>query len=378
MLRKMDRREVLRTSGAAGAGLAVGLGGLQIGRPREARAATPLRAAEAMFYDKLKDGRVRCGICPRRCIVSPGERGHCGSRENRDGTYYTLVYGSAAALNIDPIEKKPLFHFLPGSKALSFGTAGCNMDCRDCQNWEISQARPEDVDTHDLPPARAVELALRYDCEVIAYTYSEPVTFYEYMHDTAVAGRKNKLRSVMISNGYINGPPMEKVCRHLDAVKVDWKGVTEEFYKHYCGGTLQPVLNTMSRVKKLGKWLEIVYLVVPTVNDSAADIGKMARWVKRYLGADTPVHFSRFHPDYQLRNLPPTPYSTLRRCHEIAREQGLDFVYLGNVPGNDYQSTRCPKCNEVVVERRGFEVLATRLERGKCAKCGREIPGVWS
>ena len=380
MSSKMTRRELLKTTAAASAAVGLGaVGGAALDAvcPTAAHAASPLRMKEAMFYDKLSGKRVQCKICPKQCKVGDRERGFCGSRENRNGTYYTLVYGSAAALNIDPIEKKPLFHFLPGARAFSLGTAGCNFDCKDCQNWELSQARPEQVDSHKLPPSKVIQLARQYHCQVIAYTYTEPVTFYEYMHDTAMMGRGEGLRSVMISNGYINRDPMVKVAQYLDAVKVDWKGVTEEFYKKYCLGTLQPVIDTISRVKKLGKWLEIVYLVVPTLNDSPKDIRMMAKWTKKYIGADTPVHFSRFIPHYQLKNLPPTPNSTLERCHDIAREQGLNFVYLGNVPGHKYESTYCPKCGAVVVKRWGFEIKHNKLKDGKCPKCGRTIPGVW-
>ncbi len=373
---RLSRRELLRTTAALGLGCA-GLGALELICPRRAEAGSPLRMKEALFYDKLSGGRIQCKVCPRQCKVGDRERGFCGSRENRQGKYYTLVYGSAAALNIDPIEKKPLFHFLPGSRAFSLGTAGCNFDCKDCQNWELSQARPEQVDSQELPPAKVAGMAKQYGCQVIAYTYTEPVTFLEYMIDTAREGHRVGLRSVMITNGYINRDPLLSAAQHLDAIRIDWKGPTEAFYNKYCAGTLQPVIDTIGRVKRLGKWLELVYLVVPTLNDSPGAIRQVARWIKTYLGADTPLHFSRFVPQYQLKNLPPTSTATLERCHDVAREQGLNFVYLGNVPGHKYESTYCPKCGAVVIERWGFEVRQNRLTAGRCPQCGRTIPGVW-
>jgi len=370
----LSRREALKRTALACAG--VGLAGAYL--PSCAEAGSPLRMKEAQFYEKLSGNRVQCKLCPRECTVADRGRGNCGVRENRGGTYYTLVYGSAAAVNVDPIEKKPLFHFLPGSRVFSLGTAGCNLHCRDCQNWEISQSRPEDVDSDNLQPDKVAAMAKSYSCKVLAYTYNEPVICYEYMSDNAEAGRKVGLRSVMISNGYINRDPMRKLLPKLDAVKIDWKGVTEEFYRKYCNATLQPVLNTLNRVKALGKWLEIVYLVVPTVNDSEADLRGMARWTKTYLGTEVPVHFSRFMPNYQLRNLPPTPIGTLERCHDIARSEGLSFVYLGNVPGHRYESTYCPKCGKTLLKRWGFEVQENNLRDGKCGACGKAIPGIWS
>ncbi len=377
MSERLNRREFVQVSAAAGAAALCSAAAVDAVLPASAGAASPLRMKEAMYYEKLSQRRIRCKVCPKQCEVGDRERGFCGSRENREGTYYTLVYGSAGALNIDPIEKKPLFHFLPQSRALSFGTAGCNFDCKNCQNWSLSQSRPEQVDSQHLPPEKAVELAKSQGCKVIAYTYTEPVTFYEYMHDTARAAKAAGLASVMISNGYINRDPMVRVAQYLDAVKIDFKGVTEEFYKRYCVGTLQPVLDTMNRVKKLGKWLEVVYLVIPGLNDSPGELGKLASWVKQYLGRETPLHFSRFIPQYRMKNIPPTPQSTLERCHDIAREAGLDYVYLGNVPGHKYESTFCPGCGKVLVERLGLQVRRSVIEGGKCPHCGRAIAGVW-
>jgi pyruvate formate lyase activating enzyme len=373
MSQNLSRREMIRAAAAGVCGLAA-CDGLC---PAPARAGSPLRMKEALYWDKLGDRRVKCRLCPRECETGPGERGFCRIRENRSGVYYTLVYGSAAAINVDPIEKKPFFHVLPGARALSIGTAGCNLRCKNCQNWELSQSRPEQVDSDKLLPEAAASQARSLGCQALAYTYNEPVVWYEYMLDCADAGHREGVRSVMVSNGYINREPMRNLLPHLDAVKVDWKAVTEDFYSRYCGATLQPVLNTMNRVKALGKWLEVVYLVIPTLNDSDADIRGAARWMKMYMGTEVPLHFSRFIPLYQLKDLPPTPVATLERCYEVAREEGISFVYVGNAPGHKHESTYCPGCGKLLIERLGFEVSKNLLKEGKCPGCGRVIPGVW-
>jgi len=334
---------------------------------------------EALYYDRLGGLKVRCRLCPRECVVGDRERGFCGVRENRGGKYYTLVYGQCAALNLDPIEKKPLFHFLPGSAAYSIAAAGCNFDCKDCQNWEISQARPEQIKNPvDLPPKSVAAEAKRYSAESIAYTYSEPVVFYEYMLDSAQAGHAVGVRSVMISNGSIRLETMQRLLPHLDAVKIDLKSVSEKFYREYCVGELAPVLETIKLVKRTGMWLEIVYLVVPTLNDSEAAVRQMCEWVHSNVGAEVPLHFSRFFPQYQLKKLPPTPYETMERCWKIAREVGMRFVYVGNVPDTPYENTVCPACGKAVVRRSGFAVLEMNLRNGACRFCSRKIPGVWA
>ncbi len=340
-------------------------------------------AHEAMYYEKLSGQRVKCQVCPNECVVGPGGRGVCGNKVNRDGRYYTLVYGRAAALNVDPVEKKPLFHFYPRSWALSVGTAGCPFTCKHCQNWEISQRLPEELErvgqVLNLPPQTLVSKAQSHNIPTIAYTYNEPISFYGYMHDTAKLARQKGVRSVMISNGYINREPMIEVCKYLDAVKIDLKGFSEEFYSQYCAGRLEPVLQTIKRVIALGKWLEIVYLVIPTVNDDPEMIRQAAEWVLRAGGPDVPLHFSRFTPAFRLKNLPPTPYDTLRQCRHIAMEVGLNYVYTGNMPGTDIASTYCPSCGEIVVKRNGFEVLGYHLKpNGACKFCGQKIAGVWA
>jgi pyruvate formate lyase activating enzyme len=332
----------------------------------------------ALHFEKLEELRVKCKLCPRECTVADQERGYCGVRENRLGSYYTLVHSRPCAIHTDPIEKKPLFHFLPGTEAFSIATAGCNVECRFCQNWDISQFRPEQVKSIYLPPEELHRQAKRTGARSIAYTYSEPVIFYEYMFDTASLGRQTGLRSVMISNGYIQEKPMTELCRVLDAVKIDLKAFTETFYKDYCSGELKPVLSTLELLKKQGMWFEIVVLIIPTLNDSESEIRSMSRWVKSNLGNDVPLHFSRFHPTYKLKNLPVTPVETLDMARRVAMEEGLHFVYVGNVWGHEGENTFCPGCGKPVIRRVGFKILEVNLKGSSCASCGRMIPGVWT
>ena len=333
---------------------------------------------EARYYKKLEEGRVECRLCPRKCQVADMERGYCGVRENREGQYYTLVYSRVVALNIDPVEKKPLFHFRPGNQALSLATVGCNIECKFCQNWNISQFRPEQVRSTTVTPKQMVDVALERKVPVIAYTYSEPVIFYEYMFDTAIEGRKRGVDSVMISNGYILEQPLRDLVPHLAAIKIDLKAFTESFYRDSCSGELKPVLEALQLIAKLGIWLEIVVLVIPTLNDNPDEIKQMSRWIKSELGPDVPVHFTRYHPTYKITNIPPTPVSTLERCHGIARSEGLHYVYCGNVPGHPTESTYCPRCEKTVIKRFGYSILEKNLKGNACANCGQAVPGVWS
>lgn len=332
---------------------------------------------EARYYEKLDYQRVKCLLCPRKCVVDNLESGYCGVRTNRGGIYYTLVYGRPVTFHNDPIEKKPLFHFLPGTSAFSIATVGCNVNCKFCQNWEISQVGPGQVPDFDGPPEVIVSSAKRYGSSSIAYTYTEPVIFAEYMHDTAKLGRQHGVRSVMITNGYIMPQPMLDLCAVLDAVKVDLKAFTQKFYEEMVTGELKPVLDILELLKKQGMWTEIVYLVIPTKNDDPGEIREMAQWIKRDLDTETPIHFSRYHPQYLVKNIPPTPVSTLKRCHDICREEGLNYVYIGNVPGHSAEKTYCPQCGEVVIDRIGYTIRSINLKVGRCGKCGGTIAGVW-
>ena len=371
--RPVGRRELI-AGGCAGLCALPLLGG-------KALAAAPqdeAYVAEARHYKKLDEQRVECELCPRKCQVADRERGYCGVRENRGGEYFTLVHSRVVALHIDPIEKKPLSHFRPGTNALSLATAGCNIECKFCQNWNISQFRPEQVKATTISPKQMIDLAKDRRVPIIAYTYSEPVVFYEYMADIAAEGNARGVESVMISNGYILPEPMRELLPLLAAVKIDLKAFTEKFYDEACtGGKLQPVLDVLKLLAAAGKWFEIVVLLIPTLNDDPGEIREMARWIKAELGPDVPLHFSRFHPTYKIKNLPPTPVSTLERSHAIAREEGLNFVYCGNVPGHPAESTYCPGCEKVLIKRYGYTILENNLSNGKCPACGRAIPGVW-
>ena len=332
---------------------------------------------EAKFYEKLPYKKIKCRLCPRECIIDDRERGYCGVRENRGGTYYTLVHSRVCAAHVDPIEKKPLFHFHPGTMAFSVATAGCNVNCKMCQNWEISQVRPEQVRSVYLPPLDLAAQAQQFRCASIAYTYSEPMIFYEYMTDAADAGHAQGIKSVVVTGGYVQEDPLKKLCQRVDAVKVDLKAYSEKFYREVVNGELKHVLNTLVTLRKQGMWTEIVYLVVPTLNDSDREFQGLARWIRSELGLDVPLHFSRFHPQYLLKNLPPTALEALERAKAIADSEGLHYVYIGNVPGHPAESTYCPKCRRVVVEREGYVVKTVQLRNGKCRNCQQVIPGVW-
>jgi pyruvate formate lyase activating enzyme len=278
---------------------------------------------------------------------------------------------------VDPIEKKPLFHFHPGTMAFSVATAGCNVNCRFCQNWEISQVRPEQVRSYHASPETLAAMAQKYRCLSIAYTYSEPVVFYEYMQDSAVEARDKGVKSVVITGGYISPDPLKELCTSVDGIKVDLKSFSEEYYRDVVNGELRPVLDALVTMAKEQVWTEIVYLVVPTMNDGEAELTRLARWVKSELGPDVPIHFSRFYPQYLMKNLPPTPVQTLERAKAIADAEGLNYVYIGNVPGHPAENTYCPGCGRVVIKRRGYVISGIYLKNGRCVGCEREIAGVW-
>jgi pyruvate formate lyase activating enzyme len=321
--------------------------------------------------------RVQCELCPKRCLMAPGQSGECRVRMNIDGVLRTVVYGYACAMNVDPVEKKPLFHFLPGTPILSLATVGCNLHCKNCQNWEISQANPEDVPAYELPPARLVELTREKGCRSIAYTYTEPAVYYEYALESSIQAREAGLKNVLVTAGYINKAPLRRLCAVTDAANIDLKALDDGFYRDVCGVTLKPVLETLVTAREMGVWVEVTNLVIPTLNDDTAMIRRLARWVADNLGVDTPLHFSRFSPMYRLANLPPTPESTLRNAREEALEAGLRYVYIGNVPGGDGETTFCPGDGTRVIERVGFTVRSNVLEDGKCPTCGTAIAGVW-
>jgi len=330
------------------------------------------------YFTSLDGGEIQCELCPHRCRVAKGKRGLCRVRENRDGKYYSLVYGNPCAVHLDPIEKKPFSHVLPGTTSFSLATAGCNFQCKFCQNWEISQAFPEDIYSYEVPPELMVKRAKEIGAHSIAYTYVEPTIFYEYMLDICHLTKKAGLLNVTHSNGFINPTPLKNLCKVLDAANIDLKGFTENFYRELCSGELSPVLETLKTLKQEKVHLEITNLIIPTKNDETSVLKEMCIWIKKELGADTPIHFSRFYPLYKLKTLPPTPVSTLDKAREVALSAGLEYVYIGNAPGHEAENTFCPKCKKMIIQRTGYMVGEINVKAGKCRYCGKPIPGIWT
>ena len=334
---------------------------------------------EASFYSKDAAGTVHCVLCPQRCRIKLGEVGTCGVRRNDAGTLVSLVYGLTVAENVDPIEKKPLFHFLPGSTSFSIATAGCNLHCRHCQNADISQM-PRDagrIAGRPLAPEEAVRRALKAGCASISYTSTEPTIFFEYAFDTAVLAKQAGLKNVFVTNGYTAAAPLRAIAPYLDAANVDLKSFSDAFYKNICGARLQPVLDTLKLYRELGIWLEVTTLVIPGENDSDEDLGGCARFVAEELGREVPWHVSAFRPTYLLTERPATPPETLRRARRIGLEAGLKFVYEGNIPGEG-EDTLCPACGKTMIARYGYTVRENRLRGGRCPDCGASVPGVWT
>ena len=332
---------------------------------------------EAMLYEQLAKNRVRCNLCAHHCLIADGKKGICQVRENRDGKLYTLVYGRTVSQNIDPIEKKPLFHFYPGSTAYSIATPGCNFRCAWCQNWEISQMPKEQhlIAGYKATPEQIVTTARRWGCRSIAYTYTEPTIFFEYAYDTARLARAAGLANIFVTNGYMTEEMLKTIHPYLDAANVDLKAFRDKTYRQYVGARLQPVLDSLKAIKQRNIWLEVTTLVIPGINDEPEELQDAAEFIVRELGADTPWHISRFFPDYQLTNVPPTPQKSLERAWEIGKSVGLRYVYLGNVPGEDKQNTLCPDCGTLLIRRNIFGVLANRIKAGCCPDCGSAIAG---
>lgn len=331
---------------------------------------------EAMFYEQAS-GVVKCHKCPNECALGEDETGRCRNRINHKGKMYTIAYGNPCAVHIDPIEKKPLFHFLPGTRAYSIAAAGCNFACLNCQNWEISQVSPRETQNADLMPEAVVSQCVGAGCESIAYTYSEPTTFYEYAYDTARLARARGIRNVWKSNGYINEEPLRKLCRYIDAANIDLKCFDDEHYARLSNGSLAPVLRTLRVFKEEGVWLEITHLVIPGWTDDPVMIRKMCEWLVAGGLGGCPLHFSRFIPLYKLTQLPTTPVSILETARDIASKAGMRYVYVGNVPGHGAENSYCPKCGRMLLERRGFSILQNNLSNGRCRFCAEKIEGVW-
>ena len=333
---------------------------------------------EAFLYEKLEEGRVRCNLCAHRCAIAEGHRGICGVRENRGGVLYSLVYGRPISMAVDPVEKKPLFHFYPGSTAFSIATVGCNFRCRFCQNADISQwPRERKTIVGDTVPAeRVVAEARRYRSRSIAYTYTEPTVFAEYTYDIAVLAHQEGIANVYVTNGYMTAEVLDLFHPYLDAANVDLKSFRDAFYKEQCGARLQPVLDSLKKMVQQGVWVEVTTLIIPGLNDGDDELREIATFIAQELGPQYPWHISRFIPHYQMLDRPPTPVATLHRAREIGYQAGLRYVYEGNVPGAGGEDTLCPGCHRPVIRRFGFQVLEQALQDGRCRFCGTAIDGV--
>ncbi|RMF91474.1 MAG: AmmeMemoRadiSam system radical SAM enzyme [Methanobacteriota archaeon] len=333
---------------------------------------------ESCLYEKLPEGKVRCRTCAWRCTIKEGKRGFCGVRENRGGRLYALNYGIVSSANVDPIEKKPLFHFYPGSYVFSLGTVGCNFRCLHCQNYQISQASLDESIRilAEYTPEQTIEMAKRYGCRGMAWTYNEPTIWFEYTYDSARLAKAEGLYTVYVTNGYMTADALERISPYLDAMNIDVKGFTEGFYRSLCKTKLAPVLETVERAHNLGIHIELTYLIIPTYNDSIEEISRFADWVAK-VDPNIPVHFSRFHPDYRLTDAPMTPTKTLEEAWKRARER-LSYVYIGNVPGHEGENTTCPECGATLIERVGYSTKVKAMKDGRCQRCGARVPGSYA
>ncbi|MGQ9638008.1 MAG: AmmeMemoRadiSam system radical SAM enzyme [Thermodesulfobacteriota bacterium] len=330
-----------------------------------------------MFYKHIDSKTVQCQLCPRECMIGDGKRGFCRNRENQGGKLFSIVYGNPVVVDIGPIEKAPLYHFFPGHFRLCITCPSCNLRCKYCQNWYLSQRGLEELDHSSYFPSEMIREAKKHGLNSISFTYTEPTVYYEYLYEISLIAKKEGMRTSIVSNGYINREPLLNLLSLLDAVKIDLKGFSEKFYQDICSTNLNPVLNSLLTVKKEGVWLEIVNLIVPTLNDNPKMIDDMCKWIQKNLGLDTPLHFTRFFPNYQLTHLPPTPISTLEKAYEIAVQNGLKYVYIGNVPGHLKNSTFCPSCKKRIVHRNHFEILEINIINGRCKFCNSPILGKW-
>jgi pyruvate formate lyase activating enzyme len=331
----------------------------------------------AMFQEETPRG-IMCGICPNECTLKDGEVSVCKNRTVIGSKLYTMAFGNPCSVNIDPVEKKPLYHFMPASRAYSIATAGCNLACLNCQNWSISQIGPDMTRNFDLMPDQVIKESIKSNCKSIAYTYTEPVTFYEYAYETAILAREAGVKNIIKSNGYIKTEPLKKLCTVIDGANIDLKSFNETTYLKLSGGKLQTVLESLVTYKESGVWLEITNLIIPGWTDNFDEIKKMCIWLRNNGFADTPLHFSRFFPLHMLEQLPPTPVEVLNKALLIAREEGIKFVYIGNIPGAEGSDTMCPSCNALLIRRQGYNVTLISITKGKCNKCGTEIKGIWN
>ena len=386
----MTRRSFIKNAlltGSATVGVAQLWGRVYRSKPRglsaftgvESKEEVLLKLHEASYYEKLPNLGIKCTLEPRQCVINEGERGYCGARENRGGVYYTLVYEHPCAAYSEPIERHHFYHLLPGRKALAIGTAGCNLRCKFCESWPISQSRPEDTPFEKLSAEGVVERAIAENCQAIIFAYNEPTIYFEYMLDIAKAARKAGIITAAQTAGYIYPEPLKEICEYLDAINIDLKGFTQEYYQKNCGGKIQleHILNAIKIINQTRSMLEITNLVVPELNDTPQLISDMSVWIKENVSPDVPLHFARFFPNYQLAKHYATPLETLEKAYDIAKNAGLQYVYLDNVGNHKATSTYCPKCGEMLIQRSESKVDIVGMKNGQCMKCEYEIPGVW-
>lgn len=332
---------------------------------------------EAQYY-RPTGPHVQCTLCPLFCVIPDGEAGVCRVRINRDRKLYTMVYGQPSSVAFHPLEQAPIFHAFPGSQCLGIATAGCNLRCKYCQNWQISQFTTEETDNYDMPPDRVVRLAREKKCKAIIFSYTEPIIFYEYAMDTAKAAREKGFKTILVTAGYVDVEPLKNLCEYMDVIRIDLKSFREKFYKNVVGGTLQPVLKAIKAVHEQGTWLEIVDPLIPGFNDDSEEIRDMSNWILDNVGPDVPLHFLKFFPAYKMRNFPPTPEETLSRCRQVAMDAGLNYVYVGNLPGHEGENTYCPRCKKRLVKRVGYlGISENHIIDSKCRFCDLPIPGLW-
>jgi len=331
---------------------------------------------EAMFYKKMKDNKVQCKLCPQFCVIGDGEWGKCRVRENESGKLYTRSYEEPASSNVDHIEKKPLYHFLPGTNSYSIGMMGCNLGCSFCQNWALSQSRAGERFSLRTPAKNIVKKAKKYKCPSISYTYSEPLVSYEYVSEIAREARKQGIKNIIVSNGFINPEPLKKISRYIDGANIDLKSISDNFYKNICKARLKPVQESLRILKKNKVWIEITNLLIPGHNDSKKEITKLVLWIKKNLGTRVPLHFTAFYPTYKFLHIPSTKIDKLIEARNIALKNGLKYVYTGNLPHNEGNITYCSKCKKALIVRSGFKMIKDKSKKGKCS-CGEKIAGVW-
>ncbi|MDD1765904.1 MAG: AmmeMemoRadiSam system radical SAM enzyme [Methanomassiliicoccales archaeon] len=327
---------------------------------------------EARFW-RTEDGRAVCGLCPHSCRIASGKRGICGVRENRDGRLFSLIYGKASSIHVDPIEKKPFFHFKPGEKVLSLGSVGCTFRCQHCQNYTISQAAVGEFGLEDLSPEEVLTTCRRFGCTGISWTYNEPTIWHEFSYETSKLAKSNGLHTDYVTNGYIQEAPLRELAECIDAMNIDIKAFREDFYKKVCKASLNPVLEATMLAHELGIHVELTYLIIPGKNDTEAEIRDFSRWVVQNLDPKVPVHFTRFHPDYLMDDVPTTPMKTLDMAYAIGKAEGMKHPYTGNVPGDERENTYCPKCGALMIRRMGFNVIEMRTKDGKCPTCGEQL-----